>query len=110
MQLVVEELALRIRARLSGELSAAGCVSDRHTGDLVIVQGRTVHDSNSGLYHDLVNDLGVTLHLEVTRLCDVHKAREKSFPGDAHLVEFQVAIVDCVVTKLGADISNLDTW
>ena len=110
MQLVVKQLSFNIRASDRSKLTAAGGISGGHASNFVHMNASSVNDGDSRLNHDLVDDLWVALHLELTRLADAHEAGEQGLSWDAHVVEPQVAIVDAVVAELCADVANLDTW
>ena len=76
VELIVEKFALRVRSLDRSELTAAGCVPCRSAGALKENIGRSSGDLNSSLDHDLVDNLWVSLHLEVASFSDGHEARE----------------------------------
>ena len=94
MQLVIEKLALIVTTLNGLELSAASRISDRKTGCTVKNYCSTSRDLDSGLDHNLIDDLGVCLHLEVTLLVDADEAGQKSLAWDSVVVESKVSIVD----------------
>lgn len=76
MQLVVKKLALIIAALNRLELSAAGSIPDCKLRCTENNQCSTSRDLDSGLNHNLIDDLGVCLHFEVSNLVDADEAGE----------------------------------
>lgn len=76
MQLVVEKLALILTALDRLELSAAGSIPHCILRCSEKNQRSSSRDLDSGLNHDLIDDLGICLHFEVSNLVDADEAGE----------------------------------
>ena len=70
MKLVVKQRALLLGPFDRLELSPAGCIPHGHFGVLVEAVGSVVANLNPRLHHDLVDDLWVCFHLEISLLID----------------------------------------
>lgn len=57
----------------------------------------------------MIDDAWVRFHLEVSSLRYAHESGQQGLTWHAILIEHQVAIVNGVVAKFGADITNLNT-
>ena len=110
VQLIVEKLALLVRAFDRRELATTDTIPCGNLGGSVQSHTGTCDDSDSCLHHDLIDDFRVGFHLEVASLSDVHEAGKEGLSWDSELVKLQVAIVNAIVAQLHANITNFDTW
>ena len=63
---------------------------------------------DSSLHHDLVDDLRVGLHLELTFLIDADEAGEESLARYPEMIKLQISIVNVIVAKFRADFAHLN--
>ena len=74
MQLVVQKLSLLVGPLDRGELPPADRISRRYARSFVQDISCSCRNGDPGLDHDLIDDLWICFHLEITRLCDIHEA------------------------------------
>ena len=109
VSLVVDDFALDFGTLHGLELTPADRVSCANDKSLTYFLTGSGDNLVTNFNHGLVNRLGVSSHFEGAILVDEGKACEHVGSGDANLIKHEPAVVLGVVSKLGADVANLDT-
>ena len=107
--LVVEQLALLFAARLVGKLTPADRIAHCDNTRLNYVYCRQKDKRYARLDHNLLVHSWITLLCHNAFLRDFDETRENVFSGDADVVKTEPAIVSVIKTKLGAEVSDLDS-
>ena len=107
MHLIVEKLALFLRACLVRELSTAHRISNCDLSSSEQVEGTAHDDGQTCLTHDLVQHAWIRLEFEVTLFSDLCKPLEHRVPRYLDVSEHEVPIVNTIVAELASNITHL---